>query len=354
MALGTVNAACAGFRPDPDFDPGEVRAASPLAGTPLTRLWASRPVRGPSAPIAVDTQNAYLGGSDRRVVAVDLRSGKTRWAHRVSGPLVGGVLVDGGVVYAATDRPEGKVHAFSTVSGNQIWSTGIGYTQAPLALIGGKLIAITRRAQVIAIDPSNGHVLWRRRVTPGQTGAIQVGGEHFMVSSFDSLYLVRLADGTIARRRRAPGTVVSPWIRVGADLVAATGDSLVIGIAPDSLTDRWRVRLSGPLLNSPAAAGDTIYAVTQSGSLNRLLSGAPRESTELRAAGWAATGAPAVYGPWLLVGASDGTLRAFDRATGVDAWSTLLGRPMELAPMILPDATMLVLGGRGDLQRLRQ
>ncbi len=350
----TVNAACAGFRPDPDFEPGEVRAASPLAGTPLTRLWASRPVRGPSAPIAVDTQNAYLGGSDRRVVAVDLRSGKTRWAHRVSGPLVGGVVVDGGVVYAATDRPEGKLHAFSTVSGNEIWSTGIGYTQAPLALSQGKLIAITRRAQIIAVDPSNGRILWRRRVTPGRTGAIPVGGEHVMVSSFDSLYLVRLSDGTVARRRRAPGTVVSPWIQVGGDLVAATGDSLVIGIDPDSLTDRWRVRLSGPLLNSPAAAGDTIYAVTQAGSVNRLLPGGTAGTTELHPSGWAATGAPAVFGPWLLVGASDGTLHAFDRATGTEAWSTALGRPMELAPMVLADTTMLVLGGRGDLQRLRQ
>ncbi|MEO8139784.1 MAG: PQQ-binding-like beta-propeller repeat protein [Gemmatimonadota bacterium] len=350
----TVNAACAGFRPDPEFDPGEVKAAAPIAGTPLTRIWASRPVRGPSAPIATDTLNAYLGGSDRRVVAVDLRSGKTRWAHRVAGPLVGGVLVEGNVVYAATDRPEGKVHAFSTISGNEIWSTGSGYTQAPLALIGGKLIVITRQGQILALDPSNGRVLWRRRSTPGRTGAIDVGGGSFMASSFDSLYLIRLSDGTVARRRRASGTVVSPWIRVGDELVAATGDSLVIGIDPDSLTERWRVKLDGPLLNSPASSGDTIYAVTQSGSLNRLLPGASPEVTQLRVSGWAATGAPAVYGPWLLVGAADGTLRAFDRGSGMDAWSTVLGRPVELAPMLLPDSSMLVLGGRGDLQRIRQ
>jgi outer membrane protein assembly factor BamB len=321
--LVSVNAGCAGFRPDPDFSPGEVRPAAPVSGTPLTRLWASRPVRGPSAPIAADSLNVYLGGSDRRVVAVDLGSGRTRWAHRVAGPLVGGVLVENGVVYAATDRPEGKVHAFSATSGNEIWSTGTGYTQAPLALIGGRLIVITRQGQ-------------------------------FMVSTFDSLYLVRISDGTIPCRRRAPGPVVSPWIRVGNDLVAATGDSLVVGIDPDSLTERWRVTLDGPILNSPAASGDTMYAVTQTGSLNLLLSGAAPYATQLRASGWAATGAPAVYGPWLLVGASDGTLRAFDRSTGVDAWSTVVGRPMELAPMLLPDASILVLGGHGDLQRMRQ
>lgn len=350
----TVNAGCAGYRADPAFDPGEVRATSPVAGTPLTRLWSSRPIRGPSAPIATDTLNAYLGGSDRRVVAVDLRSGRTRWAHRVAGPLVGGVLVERGIVYAATDRPEGKLHAFNAGSGNELWSAGCGYTQAPLALIEGTLLVINRQGQVLAVDPGSGRIRWRRRVAPGRTGAIGLGGGRFMVSSFDSLYLVRLSDGTVARRRRAPGTVVAPWIRVGSELIAATGDSLVVGIDPDSLTERWRVRLDGPLLNSPAAAGDTLYAVTQTGALTRLPPGPSPTPTALRAAGWAATGAPAVYGPWLLAGASDGTLRAFDRSTGMDAWSTPLGRPMELAPVPLPDSSLLVLGGRGDLQRLRR
>ncbi len=264
-----VNAGCAGFRPDPEFDPGDARPATAIAGTPLTRLWASRPVRGPSAPIATDSLNAYLGGSDRRVVAVDLQSGRTRWAHRVAGPLVGGVLVDGAVLYAATDRPEGRVHAFSVRSGNELWSTRTGYVQTPIALIEGMLLVSTREGQLLALRPGDGKIAWRRRLLPNRTGALAVGGGQALIVSFDSLYLLRMSDGTVTRRRRATGTATSPWILVGSALVSATGDSLVIAIDPDSLTERWRVRLDGPILNSPVAIGDTIYAVTQAGAIHR-------------------------------------------------------------------------------------
>lgn len=348
-----VNAACAGFRPEPDFDPGEARAATPVPGTPLTRLWASRPVRGPSAPIAVDSVNAYLGGSDRRVVAVDLRTGRTRWAHRVAGPLVGGVLVSGAVVYASTDRPEGQVHAFSVTSGNELWSVRLGYMQAPLALVDGRLLASTRDGQLVALDPASGKIQWRRRLLPARAAPLDLGAGEVMVTSYDSLYRIRLKDGSIARRRHALGTVVSPWIRVGPSLVAATGDSLVVGLDPDSLTERWRVRVDGPVLTSPAARGDTLYVVTLAGAIFRVRTDSIRSDSMVRPAGWAATGAPAVLGDWLLAGASDGALRAFSLQDGGDAWTVPLGRPLELAPVLLADGSFLVLGGRGDLHRMR-
>ena len=60
-ALLSVNAGCAGYRPPPPpFDPGDV----------------SRP----SAPMAFDSLSAYVAGADRRIVAVDLMSGRTRWS----------------------------------------------------------------------------------------------------------------------------------------------------------------------------------------------------------------------------------------------------------------------------------
>ncbi len=351
----TVNAGCGGYRPEPEFNPGEVKPSAPIAGTPLTRVWASRPVRGPSAPIGVDSINAYLGGSDRRVVAVDLRTGKTRWAHGIAGPLVGGVVVRGEVVFAASDRPEGKVHAFNVRSGNELWSVGSGYVQVPLALIEGRLIAINRQGEVRAFDPRTGRIEWRRRLPPGRAGAIAVGPGRFLVSSFDSLYVLRLTDGFVLHRRRAPGAVVSAWVRTGYGLVAATGDSLVVGLDADSLTPRWSARVDGPVLNSPAIAGDSIYAVTQLGAVHRIVADSQlTESTRLTRPGWAATGAPGIYGPWLLVGASDGKLRAFTLTDGQDAWSAPLGRPMELAPLLLDDGSFLALGGDGSLQRMHR
>ena len=348
----TVNAACGGYRPVPEFDPGELKQPHPLEGTPLTRLWRSRPLRGPSAPVAFDSVNAYMGGSDRRVVAVDLASGKTRWAVRLTGPLVGGILERGEVVYAATDQPGGKVVALRKESGREVWSTGTGYVQAPLALTDGRLAVVNRAGQMLSVNISNGKVAWKKRLPSNRVPPTVVDTGVVMVTSYDSLYLVRLGDGQVLLRKRAPGTVTSSWIRLGNTLVAGTGDSTVVAVTPDSLREAWRVRLDAPLLVSPAAQGDTIFCVTRVGSIYRLLPGADPVVTRIHAPGWPATGTPSLVGPWLLIGGADGSLYGFDRGSGEQSWKVSLGRPAELPVYLLYDGSFLAVGGAGDLHRI--
>lgn len=349
-----VNAGCTGYRPVPEFDPGDLPRPAALAGTPLTRLWRVRPLRGPTAPVARDSQNLYLGGADRRVIAVDLESGKTRWAHRVSGPLLGGVQVSDGVVYAATSRPEGKVHAFQAGSGSELWSTGTGYVEAPLAVLPDRIIVLTRRMQVLALNRATGKVLWRRRLPAQRIGPQHLANGLLLVTSYDSLYLVRPTDGTIQRRRRAPGALTAPWVPLGTRLVGATGDSLLVALDPDSLTVDWSVRLDAPALASPVVRQDTVYAVTRTGSIYRVPPGGGPAAERLREEPWAVTGAPLLFGDWLLVGGSEGSLRAFALGDGATAWSTPLGRPLELAPLLLGADEILAVGGQGDLHRIRR
>ena len=355
LLLLSVNAACGGYRPVPEFDPGDLKSPVLVAGTPLTLLWRSRPVRGPSAPLAVDATSVYVGGSDRRVVAVDLQSGRTRWAVRVSGTLVGGVLQSGDLVYAATDQPGGKVHAFRTISGSEAWSRTTGYIQSPLALVDGKLIGMTRQNQVIALNAATGLFAWRRPLPTSRYAPVPLGaGGDVLISSYDSLYRVRVSDGKVTLRRRAPGAITAGWRAFGNLLVAGTGDSLVVAVDPDSLTEQWRVRLDAPVLTLPAAAGDTLYAVTQVGSLYRIVTREGGANAEpLQRTPWPATGRPEVIGPWVLIGASDGRLRAYSLPDGELTWSTQLGRPVELGAFALPDSGFLIFGGRGDLQRMR-
>jgi len=351
--LLSVNASCSGYRPVPAFDPGPLPEPTAVPGTPLTRLWRAQPVKGPSAPIALDSANAYLGGSDRRVVSVDLASGKTRWARRVRGPLVGGVLRAGNVVFAGTDHPGGTVYAFLAASGSELWSTRTGAVEAPLTLANGRLIVLNRQHQVLAMDTATGKVLWRRPLPSQQIAPLPLGDDHVLVSSHDSLYVVQVSDGKVTLRVRTPGALASSWVRVGKSLVATTGDSLVVALDPDSLRLQWRAHLSGPLLTPPALSGDTLYCVTQFGSLHRIVLGNGPAVTRLGADHWAATGAPALIGGWILIGGSDGALRAFRPEDGAEGWSTTLGRPFELAPLLLGEREFLAVGGRGDVHRMR-
>lgn len=317
-------------------------------------MWQSRPVRGPSAPVALDSTNVYLGGGDRKVVAVDLETGRTRWSVRVTGPLVGGVIRGGDRIFAATDRPAGSVHAFDRTSGNQVWDTRTGYIHAPLALVEGHIIALNRQGQAIALNAGTGAIQWRRAVPSTMVPAVSLGDGRILVSSHDSLYVLQLTDGRILDRRRAPGTIVSPWVEHDGLLLAATGDSIIAALEIGTLEERWRVRLDAPLLTTPAISGDTVFAVTRVGSVFRVTGGKTPEITRLQEAGWPATGAPALVGSWVVVGGADGALRAFSASDGHESWRASLGRPFEIAPVVIPGGDFLALGGRGDLHRLRQ
>lgn len=288
------------------------------------------------------------------MVAVDLESGRTRWAVRLTGPLVGGVIRGGSRVYAATDRPAGGVHAFDRTSGNQKWHTRTGYIHAPLALVEGRIIALSREGEAIAINAETGAIHWRRAVPSTMVPAVPLGDGRILVSSHDSLYVLQLTDGRILERRRAPGTIVSPWVARDGLLLAATGDSIIAALEIGTLEERWRVRLDAPMLATPALSGDTVYGVTRIGSVFRITGDQTPEITRLQEAGWPATGAPARVGSWIVVGAADGSLHAFSASDGHECWRAALGRPFEIAPLLIPGGDFLALGGRGDLHRLRQ
>ncbi len=353
LLLLSVNAGCGGYRPVPEFEPAELKSPVPVAGTPFTLLWRSRPVRGPSAPVAVDATSLYIGGSDRRVVAVDLQSGRTRWSVRASGSVVGGVLQAGDLIFAGTEQPGGKVHAFRSISGSEVWASSTGYIQSPLALVDGKLIGMTRKNQVVALNAATGRIAWRLPLPTSRHAPVPLGGGDVLISSYDSLYRIRVMDGKVTLRRRAPGVITAGWRAFGNLLVAGTGDSLVLAIDPDSLTEQWRVQLDAPVLTPPAVTGDTLFAVTQVGSLYRIVTlGDGAVAEPLQRTPWPATGAPEVIGAWILTGASNGGLRAYSRHDGSLAWTTQLGRPVELGAVALPDSGFLIFGGRGDLQRM--
>lgn len=352
LALVTVNAACGGYRPTPEFEPGPPRKPIALAGTPLTALWQTRSVRGPSGPVATDSTTAYVGGSDHRIVAIDLGTGRTRWTKRLSGPVVGGILRSGKMLYVATDRPGGRLHALETASGNERWSTGTGYVSVPAVLVGGRLIVLNRQDQILGLDPESGHISWRRPLSSERLAPQPVDDARVLVTSFDSLYLVRSADGRVLLRRRSPGVVVSPWVANGGELVAGTADSLVVAIDPDSLRLRWQVRLDGPVLVSPAARADTLYCITQLGTLYRVLRSESPTAERLNNGRWPATGGLVLFNGWALAGGSEGGLHAFRLADGMEEWTASFGRPFELAPILLGDGGFLALGGRGDLHRI--
>jgi outer membrane protein assembly factor BamB len=346
LLLGSVNAGCVNFRPPP------VPLAPSIAGDAPTRVWAGRVGRRLTGKVQVQENTLYAGGMDRKVYAVDLATGDVRWSSRLSGMIVGGVLLSGDTVFVATSRPEGRIQALHKAKGTRLWRVRTNPVAAPLALIEGTLIAETQRGEVLALDPSNGKVRWRRRVGTARGPATPAGPGAVLVSTTDSLFRLSLADGKITHRANSPGAVLSSWLPYKGALVAGTADSQIVSIRPGDLGYNWRRTVDAPILETPALVADTLFVATRVGSVYRVDPGPDPKVARVVQLGWPVTSPITTAGGQLFLGGADGTIRAL-RSDGSEVWRLRIWRPVELGLIPLADG-LLAIGGNGDLYRYRR
>jgi outer membrane protein assembly factor BamB len=346
LLLGSVNAACVNFRPPPK------PIAASAAGDAPTRLWTARAGRRLTGNVEVEGNTLYGGGMDRKVHAVDLVSGDVRWSTRLSGMIIGGVLLSGDTVFVASSRPDGRIHALHTADGKKIWRVSADPIAAPLALIGGTLVAETQRGHVLALEPATGKIRWRRRVGVARGPAIPAGAGSILISTTDSLFRLSVGDGKITHRAASPGTIVATWLPHGGALVAGTADSQVVSIRPTDLHRNWTVAVDAPVLGAPAALGDTLFVATRIGGLYRIDPDAEAKAERVASLEWPVTAPVTIMGGQILLGGADGTIRAL-RPDGSEIWRVRVWRPVELGPIPLADG-LLAIGGNGDLHRYRR
>ena len=346
LLLGGVNAACVNFRPPP------VPIAASVAGDAPTPVWTTRAGRRLTGQVRTRDNTLYGGGMDRKVYAVDLASGEVRWSARLAGMIVGGVLLSGDTVYAASSRPEGRVYALRRDTGKQIWRVSTEPIGAPLAMVDGMLVAETQRGRVLALDPPTGKVRWQRRLGVARVGATSGGNGGLVVATTDSLFRLALADGKITHRAGSPGTIVSPWLFHDGALIAGTTDSQVVSIRPSDLRRNWTLHVDAPVLGSPAALGDTLFLASRVGTVYRIAPDSTPTVDPIAVLEWPVTAPVTILGQQILLGGADGTIRAL-RSDGSEIWRVRIWRPVELGPIPLSDG-LLAIGGNGDLHRYRQ
>jgi outer membrane protein assembly factor BamB len=316
------------------------------------QVWRAKAGRRFTGRMVIAGSTIYGGSVDRKVYAVDLGSGQTQWSSRLGGLIGGGVLVSGDTVFAASSRPEGRLYALDARTGRRLWRTTIGPVSAPLALIDTMLVAETQRGEIIGLTPRTGAVRWRRKVGVARIPAVRADSGTLIVATVDSLYRLRVSDGKVTIRASSPGTILSPWFEQGAELLAGTGDSLVVAIDRATLQPRWRVSLDAPVLTSPGGAGDTLYAASRRGTVYRIVADSAPHATAVATLDWPVTAPVAVVDGLVLLGGADGILRAL-KPDGGEAWRVQLRWPVELMPLALDDG-LLAVGGDGDLHRYRR
>lgn len=344
MALGAVNAGCAYNRPIPE---------SPLAGidgtkAPLTERWLLRTNRGMSLPVAVAGDRLYGVGIDRRVVAVDLDRGRERWAYRMDGPAMGGLLLRNDTIIATSERPGGEVVALAAATGRRVWKRRVGWVGAPIALPHDLVVVQTRTRGTWALSPVDGEVRWRLPLGGGRVSAIAGPDSTILIATIDSTYIVAAGDGEVLQRRGAPGAMMIEWVPARLGLLAATGGGEVVLFDPGTMNIIWRRPLDGPVAVMPTVRGDSAWIPTTVGTVWRI-DLATGEPTRLLTHPTPISAPLATWDGALLVGDAKGILSAYD-TDGTLRWQLAVGKPVDTPPFEF-DGDLIVIGGRGDVHR---
>jgi outer membrane protein assembly factor BamB len=356
-AICTVNAiACAPVtRVGPDRDDTAWREAASLQSLaadpqPLWRAAAGRAVRGVPA---IGSSVVAVGTSDRAVVLLDRGTGQRIWRRHVPGTVAGGPLIVGAFVYVATQAvPDGRVVALRLKTGVPAWSVRTGGVSAPLALTDSTIIAATDRGSVVALDRATGERRWERTLGRGTRATPLVTPSGIAVATIgDTLYLLDSGTGAIRARRATPGTIIGGPATDGRRLFAGTTAGHLLAITLPDLTVLWDRSVGDAVYGATALAGDTLYAITEGGTLWRVPLGAP-ESARSVTLGVPATAGPTPLANGVLVAGVAGDVMLIDAATDSVRWHTRRRAPIDVSP-IVRDRQLFLVTGNGVVEAYR-
>jgi len=351
LALGGCSWISDLFEEEKTLTPGDRQAV--LA--PERSLAVDESMRGQIVTVPEVTRNASwpLPGGNPAHAMGHLWTGplKPAWSADIGAgggyrrQLTAQPLVADGRVF--TMDSDAVVSAFSVKDGSQIWQTETKQEDVESSNVGGgiayddgRLYAVTGRADVLALDPANGKILWRNTLgMPARSAPTVVSGLLFVGTIDDQLLAINLKDGSQAWSYQATS---SPLAVLGQPAPAYSDGVLVAGFGSGDLaalrgvsgspvwTDNLGSVRGGNMLSDfasisalPVIDGGTVYAVGLGGLLVAI---DLRSGRRLWERGVSGAQAPWVAGDWLFLVSGDQRLAAMTKADGLVRWVTQLPR----------------------------
>lgn len=327
----------------------------------LEPLWTYELPGGTEATAAIVDGTVYLGGVEGKFVALELATGKERWAYAAGEEIKGSALVDAGRVYVGDEA--GFLHALDAKTGALQWKFA---AEGPISggpnLAGGVLVVPSYDNRIYGLDAKDGKVRWQVETggyvhgTPaiydGQVIASGCDGQLRLLDLKTGKELAAVAVGTYVAASPAVGGKADPTAYFGTfdnDVVAfdlqkravrwryqnpdrefpyyssaALTQGLVIlggrdksvhAIDQKTGKARWTLALRARVDASPLVVGDRVYVADHSGLLAALAVADGKELWRFES-GEDFASSPAVAGGYLVIAAATGKVYGFGAGTG--------------------------------------
>ncbi len=319
------------LQPDPDI------AKQPVA--------LPRPVVNPDWPQAGGYPNhamyhLALPSGLKRVWTADVGDGSSRYRRVMSQP-----VVDGGVVYAMDGGVQ--VSAFDARDGRRKWRVDLKPEDERGNAFGGgpafwnnRLFVATGYAQVVALDPGSGKVIWRRGVgAPVHAPPTVSDGRVFAVTVENELVTLAAEDGRqLWTHNGIPETAgllggTSPAVE-GEIVVAAYNSGELFALRVENGRVLWSDSLAATrnvdpvwgladIRGRPVIDRDRVFAISHSGRMGAI---DLRRGDRVWEQEIGSSSGPWVAGDYLYVLANDNELVCLTRNEGKIRWVSRLAR----------------------------
>lgn len=184
--------------------------------------------------VSCDGETAFFSVADQcRVVALDLATGKRRWAFRSAGFMFGAAAFDGDRVYVGSQ--DKSIHGLDKRTGRAVWAAAAGGFADRRCLADGVAVYFaTDGGRLSSVNKSDGTLRWQTVTAP-------------------------VVPGTRSALTSGP-------VPVGSYLGVTGWNGKVYGVARATGRLEWVLRpVEGAVASGPASDGTTLVLATQSG-----------------------------------------------------------------------------------------
>jgi len=295
----------------------------------------------------VTPAGVVLAGPGGSLELVDPATGRSRWKAD-AGARVDIVRAEGARVVVSTR--EGGVVALVLKSGKRAGTFDAGGSVRGLAVAQDAWIVRSPAERLRAIDPRTGKVRWEKAALPGPGSAMAAGDGFVWLGQGEGILALDLATGAERWRfgglqDRSPDGEPRPWMAppllLRDRLLVADTRGVLHVLERDTGRELWKYEIGEMINGAPHIAGERMLLSTLHGRVH---------AVEMAERPWPAVltaqvgEEPAFWPVWadghIVLGDSQGVIRAYDGATGKPSWEwsnpgLVPDKPVELGKRLI-------------------